>query len=157
MKRAMFLVVAVGAALGLAACGGGSSGALSSPSDAMSTFASAVQSGDYSAACAVAEPSQRSACTKALSNLTSEKVKIKKISYTISNVTSTTAEVKLRITACEGTHCETSNSSTGELVKQNGNWYVSNSTGPFGSSGSGSSGSGNSGSGNSGSGNSGNS
>jgi hypothetical protein len=140
MKRAMVLVVAVGAALGLAACGGGSSGALASPNDVMATFASAVQSGDLSGACAVAEPSQRSACTKALSNLTTDKVKIKKITYTISNVGSDTAEVKLRITACEDGHCETSNSSTGELVKQNGNWYVSNSTGPFGKSGSGNSG-----------------
>src|SRR5580692_4626606 len=124
----MFLVVVVGAALGLAACGGSSSGASASPSDVMATFASAVQSGDLSGACAVAEPSQRSACTKALGNLTTEKVKIKKISYTISNVGSDTAEVKLRITACEAGHCETSNSSTGELVKQNGKWYVSNST-----------------------------
>jgi hypothetical protein len=140
MKRAMVLVVAVGAALGLAACGGGSSGALSSPNDVMATFASAVQSGDLSGACAVAEPSQRSACTKALSSLTTEMVKIKKISYTLSNVGSNTAEVKLRITACEDGHCETSNSSTGELVKQNGNWYVSNSTGPFGKSSSGNSG-----------------
>jgi hypothetical protein len=138
MKRAMVLVVAICAALGLAACGGGSSGALSSPNDVMATFASAVQSGDWSGACAVAEPSQRTACTKALSNLTSEKVKIKKIAYTISNVGSNTAEVKLRITACEDGHCETSNSSTGELVKQNGNWYISNST--FGKSGSGNSG-----------------
>jgi hypothetical protein len=140
MKRAMVLVVAICAALGLAACGGGSSGALSSPNDVMATFASAVQSGDWSGACAVAEPSQRTACTKALSNLTSEKVKIKKIAYTISNVGSNTAEVKIRITACGDGHCETSNSSTGELVKQNGNWYVSNSTGPFGNSGSGNSG-----------------
>ncbi len=31
------------------------------------------------------------------------------------------------------------------MVKQDGKWYVSNSTGPFGSSGSGNSGSGNSG------------
>ena len=46
MKRAMFLVVAVGAACGLAACGGGSSGGSASPSDAMATFTSAVQSGD---------------------------------------------------------------------------------------------------------------
>jgi hypothetical protein len=140
MKRAMVLVVAICAALGLAACGGGSSGALSSPNDVMATFASAVQSGDWSGACAVAEPSQRTACTKALSNLTSEKVKIKKIAYTISNVGSNTAEVKIRITACGDGHCETSNSSTGELVKQNGNWYVSNSTGAFGNSGSGNSG-----------------
>jgi hypothetical protein len=140
MKRAMVLVVAICAALGLAACGGGSSGALSSPNDVMATFATAVQSGDLSGACMVAEPSQRTACTKALRNLTTEKVKIKRISYTVSNVGSNTAEVKLRITACEDGHCETSNSSAGELVKQNGNWYVSNSTGPFGNSGSGNSG-----------------
>jgi hypothetical protein len=140
MKRAMFLVVAVGAALGLAACGGSSSGGSASPSDVMATFASAVQSGNWSGACAVAEPSQRSACTKALGDLTSEKVTIKKVSYTVSNVGSDTAEVKLRITACEEGHCETSSSTTGELVKQNGNWYVSNSTGTFGKSGSGNSG-----------------
>jgi hypothetical protein len=150
MKRAMFLVGALGAALGLAACSGGSSGGSASPSDVMATFASAVQSGDWSGACAVAVPSQKSDCTKALSDLNSEKVTIKKLSYTVSNVGSDTAEVKLRITACEDGHCEASNTSTGELVKQNGNWYVSNSTGAFGNSGSGNSGSGNSGSGNSG-------
>jgi hypothetical protein len=145
MKRAMFLVVVVGAALGLAACGGSSSGASASPSDVMATFASAVQSGDLSGACAVAEPSQRSACTKSLSSLTSEKVTIKKVSYTVSDVGSDTAKVKIRITACEAGHCETSGSTTGEMVKQDGKWYVSNSTGPFGSSGSGNSGTGNSG------------
>jgi hypothetical protein len=128
MKRAVFLAVAVGAALGLAACGGSSSSASSSPSDVMATFASAVQSGNLSGACAVAEPSQRDACNKALSDLTTEKVKIKKLSYTVSNVGSDTAEVKLRITACEEGHCETSGTTTGELVKQNGTWYVSNST-----------------------------
>ncbi len=135
MKRAVFVVVAVAAALGLGACGGGTSGASPSPSDVMATFASAVQSGNFSGACAVAEPGQRAACTKALSDLTSEKVTIKKLSYTVSNVGSDTAEVKLRITACGEGHCETSGTTTGELVKQNGKWYVSNSTGAFGNSG----------------------
>jgi hypothetical protein len=155
MKKAVLCGAAVAAAFGLSACGGGSSGGSSSPADVMATFASAVQSGDWSGACAVAEPSQRSACNKALNGLTAEKVKVKKITYTISNVGSDTAEVKLRITACVSGRCGESSSSTGELVKQNGNWYVSNSTGTFGGSGSGNSGSGNSGSGNSG--NSGNS
>jgi hypothetical protein len=116
----------------------------------MATFASAVKSGDFSGACAVAEPSQKDACTKALRNLRTEKVTIKDLSYTVSHVGSDTAEVKVRITACEAGHCEASSSTTGELVKQNGNWYVSNSSGTFGNSGSGNSGSGNSGSGNSG-------
>jgi hypothetical protein len=111
----------------------------------MASFASAVQKGDWSGACAVAEPSQRDACTKSLSDLNTEKVTIKNLSYTISNVGPSTAEVKLHITACEAGHCETSGSTTGELVKQNGNWYVSNSTGAFGKSGSGNSGSGSSG------------
>jgi hypothetical protein len=150
MKKALLLGAAAAAVLGLSACGGGSSGGSSSPDDVMATFASAVQSGNWFAACKVAEPSQRDDCTKALSGLKSEKVTIKKVSYTVSNVGSDTAEVKLRITACEAGRCETSNSSTGELVKQNGTWYVSNSTGAFGNSGSGNSGSGTSGSGNSG-------
>jgi hypothetical protein len=106
----------------------------------MSTFASAVQKGDWSGACAVAEPSQRSECTKTLDELNSEKVTIKDLSYSISNVGSSTAEVKLRITACVAGQCEPGSSTTGELVKQNGNWYVSNSTGAFGKSGSGNSG-----------------
>jgi hypothetical protein len=89
--------------------------------------------------------SLRKACTKSLSDLNSEKVTIKNLSYTVSNVGPSTADVKLRITACVAGHCETSGSTTGELVKQNGTWYVSNSTGAFGKSGSGSSGSGNSG------------
>jgi hypothetical protein len=86
-------------------------------------------------ACAVAVPSQKDACTKSLSSLHSEKVTIKDVSYTVSHVGSDTAEVKLRITACEAGHCDASSSNTGELVKQNGNWYVSNSTGGFGNSG----------------------
>jgi hypothetical protein len=134
MKRAIFLVAAVAAAVGLGACGGGSSGASSSPSDAMATFASAVQSGNWSGACAVAEPSEQADCNKTLSKLGPEKVTFKNFSYTISNVGTSTADAKLRITACVGGHCETSGSA-GELVKQNGNWYVSNSTGSFGNSG----------------------
>jgi hypothetical protein len=145
MKRTGFFLVAIAAAVGLGACGGGSSSASSSPNDVMASFASAVQRGDWSGACAVAEPSQRDACTKSLSDLDTEKVTIKNLSYNISNVGATTAEVKLRITACEEEHCETSGSTTGELVKQNGTWYVSNSTGAFGKSGAGNSGAGNSG------------
>jgi hypothetical protein len=144
MKKAVLFGAAIAAAVGLSACGG-SSGASSSPDDVMATFASAVQSGNWTGACAVAEPSQRDDCTKALNGLNAEKVTIKKVSYTVSNVGSDTAEVKLRITACESGHCETSSTTTGELVKQNGTWYVSNSTGAFGGSGSGNSGSGNSG------------
>jgi hypothetical protein len=139
MKRAIFLVVAVAAAAGLAACGGGSSGGSSSPTDAMSTFASAVQSGDWSGACAVAEPSEQADCDKTLSKVGSEKVTFKHFSYTVSNVGSSTAEAKLRITSCVDGQCESS-STSGELVKQNGNWYVSNSTGAFGNSASGNAG-----------------
>jgi hypothetical protein len=144
MKKVVLFSAAVAAAVGLCSCGGGSSSGSSSPDSVMATFVSAVQSGNWSGACAVAEPSQRTDCTKALSGLNAEKVTVKKVTYTISNVGSDTAEVKLRITACVAGHCETSNSSTGQLVKQNGTWYVSNSTGAFGGS------SGNTGSGNSG-------
>jgi hypothetical protein len=154
MKRAMFLVVAVGAACGLAACGGGSSSGSASPSDAMATFSSAVQSGDWSGACAVAEPSEQADCNKTLSKAGTEKVTFKDFSYSISHVGSSTAEAKLHIRACVSGQCESS-TTAGELVKQNGNWYVSNYTGAFGNSGSGNSGSGSSG--NSGSGNSGSS
>jgi hypothetical protein len=135
MKRAVFFGVAIAAAVGLGACGGSSSGGSSSPDSVMATFASAVRSGDWTGACAVAVPSQKDACTKALRSLRSEKVTIKDVSYTVSHVGSDTAEVKLRITACEDGHCDASSSNTGELVKQNGNWYVSNSTGAFGNSG----------------------
>jgi hypothetical protein len=139
MKRAMFLVVAVAAACGLAACGGGSSGGSASPSDAMATFTSAVQSGNWSGACAVAEPSEQADCNKTLAKVGTEKVTFKDFSYTISNVGSSTAEAKLHIRACVSGQCESS-TTAGELVKQNGNWYVSNSTGAFGNSGSGDSG-----------------
>jgi Domain of unknown function (DUF4878) len=134
MKRAMFLVVAVAAACGLAACGGGSSGGSASPSDAMATFTSAIQSGNWSGACAVAEPSEQADCNKTLAKVGTEKVKFKKFTYTISNVGSSTAEAKLHVNACVSGQCESS-TSAGELVKQNGNWYVSNSTGAFGNSG----------------------
>ena len=144
MKRAMFLVVVVGAACGLAACGGGSSGGSASPGDAMATFTSAVKSGDWSSACAVAEPSEQADCTKTLTKVGTEKVTFKDFSYTISNVGSSTAEAKLHVRACVSGQCESS-TTAGELVKQNGNWYVSNSTGAFGNSGSGNSGSGSSG------------
>ena len=71
----------------------------------------------------------------------------KDFSYTISNVGfSSTAEAKLHVRACVSWASEKSSTSAGELVKQNGNWYVSkNSTGAFGNSGSGNSGSGSSG------------
>jgi hypothetical protein len=133
MKRAIYLVVAVGAACGLAACGGGSSGS-ASPSDAMATFSSAVQSGNWSGACAVAEPSEQADCNKTLTKVGTEKVTFKDFSYTISHVGSSTAEAKLHIRACISGQCESS-TTAGELVKQNGNWYVSNSTGAFGNSG----------------------
>ena len=99
----------------------------------MATFSSAVQSGDWSGACAVAEPGEQADCNKSLRKVGSEKVTFKNVSYTVSHVGSSTAEAKLRITACVSGHCETS-STSGELVKQNGNWYVSNSTGAFGNS-----------------------
>jgi hypothetical protein len=160
MKRA-FVLVAAAAALGLAACGGSSSSGASSPNDAMATFASAVESSNWSGACAMAEPSQQSDCNSAFSKLTGEKITIKKLSYTVSDVEAATAQVRFRFTVCKGSRCG-STSNTGELVKQNGNWYISNSSGTLGNSGSGDSGSsgnsGNSGLGDSGSsGNSGNS
>jgi len=120
----------------------------------MATFTSAIQSGNWSGACAVAEPSEQADCNKTLSKAGTEKVTFKDFSYSISHVGSSTAEAKLHIRACVSGQCESS-TTAGELVKQNGNWYVSNSTGAFGNSGSGNSGSGSSG--NSGSGNSGSS
>jgi hypothetical protein len=60
-----------------------------------------------------------------------EKVTFKDFSYTISNVGSSTAEARLDVRACMSGQCESS-TSAGELVKQNGDWYVLNSTGAFG-------------------------
>jgi hypothetical protein len=146
MKRAVLGGVAIAAALGLAACGS-SSGGSSTPNDAMGAFASALKSGDWSAACAVAEPSERDDCNKTLSKLPSEKVTFKDVTYSVSNVGDSTADAKVTLTVCDAGHCEKS-SSSGELVKQNGTWYISNSTGGLGGSSSGNSGA--SGSGNSG-------
>ena len=131
MRRAVLFVVGPCAALGLAACGGGSSGGSASPDDAMATFTAAVLSGNWSGACAVAEPSEQADCNTTLTKVGTEKVTFKNFSYTISNVGSSTAEAKLHIRACVSGQCE-SNTTAGELVKQNGSWYVSNSTGAFG-------------------------
>ena len=81
-------------------------------------FASAVQSGDWSGACSVAEPSERADCKSTLIKVGSEKVMFKHWSYTVSNVGSSTAEAKLRITVCKDGQCECSSTTAGELVGQ---------------------------------------
>ena len=91
MKRLILLSGLGCLALGLAACGGGSSGA-STPNDVMAALASDLQSGNLDGVCALAQPSDKSACNSALQKASSEvdqkdaKVTFKDVTYSVSNV-----------------------------------------------------------------------
>ncbi len=127
------VLAAVGLVFGLG--GGGSSGS-DTPNGVMSAAAADLASSNWSGLCSLSPPSNQSVCRSELSELSGENLTINGVSYSITSSGAESATATLKFNACKSGTCAPATES-GQLVKQNGKWYLSGNFGNTGNSDSG--------------------